>query len=91
MCVVHVLSRTIATNSLNACVDFAAAHADIARWADHQQNCGGEYIKIREPEGYKPRGKSKRQKTNETSANHSGLSSHVQKTAKIDTFFPPKK
>ena len=28
-------------------------------WADHARNCGGTYTKVKEPEGYKQKGKKK--------------------------------
>lgn len=36
-------------------------------WADHQRTCGGNYTKVKEPEGYGKKGKKDGKKNGKTS------------------------
>uniref|UniRef100_A0A8C3WZN6 SprT-like N-terminal domain n=1 Tax=Catagonus wagneri TaxID=51154 RepID=A0A8C3WZN6_9CETA len=48
-------------------------------WAEHQKNCGGTYIKIKEPENYSKKGKGKTNagKQPVSAAEHKGTSAYV--------------
>ena len=41
-------------------------------WSKHQEECGGTYIKIKEPEGYQKKGKGGKEKKTDTEAGKSG-------------------
>ena len=48
---------------------FRAPSARDPWWNDHQQKCGGAYIKVKEPEGYgKKKGKKKDSEINKAKA-----------------------
>ena len=58
-------TRTRLTRQATYKPTFICVRTCVHRWPQHQVTCGGEYIKIREPEGYKD--KRKRRKTTATS------------------------